>query len=232
MIRRLSRRLFQHYRSEAAALAWGSRVRFTRKNCRDNRRARRQLRAKSSLTHCNKFGEIYRAILLCGASPSLFNSRTDFAVGPASRRPQTPILGRKVFPDLPAHLFLLGTVTWQSTPGKENDVHETVAWSDYPRNGSISICRGALSRRIRESNIETADLSLHGNPYHPMLFNSYASLLVFLPLAVSMYWFADKSDRWRTWVLILLSLMFYGFWDVRFVPLMLGSIVINWWAAP
>jgi D-alanyl-lipoteichoic acid acyltransferase DltB (MBOAT superfamily) len=65
-----------------------------------------------------------------------------------------------------------------------------------------------------------------------MLFNSYASLLVFLPLAVSMYWFADKSDRWRTWVLILLSLMFYGFWDVRFVPLMLGSIVINWWAAP
>jgi hypothetical protein len=39
--------------SEAAALAWGSRVCFTPKSCRDNRRPRRQLRAKSDTLHCS-----------------------------------------------------------------------------------------------------------------------------------------------------------------------------------
>jgi D-alanyl-lipoteichoic acid acyltransferase DltB (MBOAT superfamily) len=64
-----------------------------------------------------------------------------------------------------------------------------------------------------------------------MLFNSYAFLLVFLPLAILIYWFADKSPRWRTWVLILLSLAFYGYWDVRFLPLLVASILFNWWIA-
>ena len=45
------------------------------------------------------------------------------------------------------------------------------------------------------------------------------------------YWFADKSERWHTWVLILLSLVFYSYWDVRFLPLMLASILLNWCAA-
>jgi alginate O-acetyltransferase complex protein AlgI len=64
-----------------------------------------------------------------------------------------------------------------------------------------------------------------------MLFNSYEFLLVFLPAEILIYWFADKSERWRTWVLILLSLVFYSYWDVRFPPVMLASILLNWWAA-
>jgi D-alanyl-lipoteichoic acid acyltransferase DltB (MBOAT superfamily) len=64
-----------------------------------------------------------------------------------------------------------------------------------------------------------------------MLFNSYAFLLVFLPAAILIYRVADDCPQARTWVLILLSLIFYGYWDVRFVPLMLGSILVNWWAA-
>jgi alginate O-acetyltransferase complex protein AlgI len=63
-----------------------------------------------------------------------------------------------------------------------------------------------------------------------MLFNSHVFLLGFLPAAILVYWFADKSSRWRTWALILLSLVFYGYWDVRFVPLLVGSILVNWWA--
>jgi alginate O-acetyltransferase complex protein AlgI len=64
-----------------------------------------------------------------------------------------------------------------------------------------------------------------------MLFNSYLFLLGFLPASILIYWFADKNARWRTWVLILLSLSFYGYWDVRFVPLLVGSILVNWYAA-
>jgi alginate O-acetyltransferase complex protein AlgI len=64
-----------------------------------------------------------------------------------------------------------------------------------------------------------------------MLFNSYAFLLAFLPAALFIYWFADNSDRWRNWVLIALSLAFYSYWDVRFLPVIAGSILINWWAA-
>jgi len=64
-----------------------------------------------------------------------------------------------------------------------------------------------------------------------MLFNSYAFLLVFLPAAILIYLLADPYPRLRMPVLILLSLVFYGYWDVRFVPLLIGSILINWLAA-
>jgi alginate O-acetyltransferase complex protein AlgI len=64
-----------------------------------------------------------------------------------------------------------------------------------------------------------------------MLFNSYEFLLVFLPAAILLYCFADSSKRWRTSVLILLSFAFYGYWDLRFLPLLVGSILFNWYAA-
>lgn len=64
-----------------------------------------------------------------------------------------------------------------------------------------------------------------------MLFNSYAFLLVFLPAAIIVYRFADPHPRLRMPVLIALSLVFYGYWDVRFLPLMIGSILVNWLAA-
>lgn len=64
-----------------------------------------------------------------------------------------------------------------------------------------------------------------------MLFNSYAFLLVFLPAAIIAYRFADPYPRLRMPALILLSLIFYGYWDMRFLPLLVGSILINWIAA-
>src|SRR2546423_8035453 len=64
-----------------------------------------------------------------------------------------------------------------------------------------------------------------------MLFNSYAFLLVFLPAAIIAYRFVDPFPRLRMPALILLSLTFYGYWDVRFLPLLIGSILINWLAA-
>jgi D-alanyl-lipoteichoic acid acyltransferase DltB (MBOAT superfamily) len=64
-----------------------------------------------------------------------------------------------------------------------------------------------------------------------MLFNSYEFLLAFLPAAVLIYSLVDHVPRLRTWALIALSLVFYGYWDVRFLPLMIGSILVNWWAS-
>src|SRR5437870_13137857 len=64
-----------------------------------------------------------------------------------------------------------------------------------------------------------------------MLFNSYVFLLVFLPAAIIVYRFVDPYPHLRMPALILLSLIFYGYWDVRFLPLLVGSILINWLAA-
>jgi D-alanyl-lipoteichoic acid acyltransferase DltB (MBOAT superfamily) len=64
-----------------------------------------------------------------------------------------------------------------------------------------------------------------------MLFNSYEFLLVFLPAAILIYALVDRDPRLRTWVLLALSLIFYSYWDIRFLPLMIGSILVNWWAA-
>jgi D-alanyl-lipoteichoic acid acyltransferase DltB (MBOAT superfamily) len=60
-----------------------------------------------------------------------------------------------------------------------------------------------------------------------MLFNSFAFLLVFLPAALAVHALAARSERLRLPVLLVLSVVFYGYWDWRFVPLMLVSIALN-----
>lgn len=64
-----------------------------------------------------------------------------------------------------------------------------------------------------------------------MLFNSYAFLFVFLPLAILLYRLADPFARLRVPCLLLLSFVFYGYWDPRFLALLVPSILCNWIAA-
>ena len=64
-----------------------------------------------------------------------------------------------------------------------------------------------------------------------MLFNSYAFLLVFLPAAILICFAVDSQPALRRPVLIALSLAFYSYWDIRFLPLMLLSIGVNWYLA-
>jgi D-alanyl-lipoteichoic acid acyltransferase DltB (MBOAT superfamily) len=61
-----------------------------------------------------------------------------------------------------------------------------------------------------------------------MLFNSQIFLLVFLPLTMAGYYLTASSRRMRLGVLSAASLVFYGYWDVRLVPLLVGSITANW----
>jgi len=61
-----------------------------------------------------------------------------------------------------------------------------------------------------------------------MLFHSYTFMLVFLPLA----WLGFAAVRQISWrlggaVIALASLFFYAYWDVRFLPLLVGSILAN-----
>ncbi|MCB9989797.1 MAG: MBOAT family protein [Rhodospirillales bacterium] len=62
-----------------------------------------------------------------------------------------------------------------------------------------------------------------------MLFNSYIYFLLFLPLVCIGYFllarrhaFAAKS------LLVLASLFFYGWWDVSYLPLIIGSCIFNY----
>jgi D-alanyl-lipoteichoic acid acyltransferase DltB (MBOAT superfamily) len=61
-----------------------------------------------------------------------------------------------------------------------------------------------------------------------MLFSSYPFLLIFLPLTLIGYYLACRGEAARTWFLIAASTVFYGYWDVRLVPLLVASIVANW----
>jgi D-alanyl-lipoteichoic acid acyltransferase DltB (MBOAT superfamily) len=61
-----------------------------------------------------------------------------------------------------------------------------------------------------------------------MLFNSYAFLLVFLPAAILSYRLVDPYPPLRMPTLILLSLVFYGYWNIWFLPFLIASILINW----
>jgi D-alanyl-lipoteichoic acid acyltransferase DltB (MBOAT superfamily) len=61
-----------------------------------------------------------------------------------------------------------------------------------------------------------------------MLFQSQFYVLVFLPLVTAVYYTAAPSLVTRQWVLIAASLVFYGWWDVRFVLLPVAQIAMTW----
>jgi len=61
-----------------------------------------------------------------------------------------------------------------------------------------------------------------------MLFQSQFYVLVFLPVAAALYYSVASSAGVRQWVLIGLSLIFYGWWDARFVALPVLQIAATW----
>ena len=61
-----------------------------------------------------------------------------------------------------------------------------------------------------------------------MLFQSQGFTLIFLPLAVLAYYAVARSVAARQYVLIAASLVFYGWWDARFIPLLVGQITASW----
>jgi alginate O-acetyltransferase complex protein AlgI len=64
-----------------------------------------------------------------------------------------------------------------------------------------------------------------------MLFNDYPFLLGFLPAAILLYRLADPHPRLRIGTLVVMSFVFYSYWNPPFILLLALSIVINWLAA-
>ena len=64
-----------------------------------------------------------------------------------------------------------------------------------------------------------------------MLFSSQVFILLFLPVVVTAYYAVADRRSPRLALLLVSSLIFYGWWDIRFVPLLPVTIVVNWLAA-
>lgn len=62
-----------------------------------------------------------------------------------------------------------------------------------------------------------------------MLFNSYEFIIFFLPIVfITYYWIGQRLWKWGMYWIIGASLLFYGYWDIRYVPLLVLSICFNY----
>jgi D-alanyl-lipoteichoic acid acyltransferase DltB (MBOAT superfamily) len=61
-----------------------------------------------------------------------------------------------------------------------------------------------------------------------MLFNSQAFICGFLPIVLALYYGCGAHRVARQTIVVVASLLFYAWWDVRFVPLLAGLTVANW----
>jgi len=65
-----------------------------------------------------------------------------------------------------------------------------------------------------------------------LLFNSQIFLVFFLPVVVASFWllarFQKSGHPGFRLLLLLASWIFYGYWDIRLLPLLLTSIIINY----
>jgi D-alanyl-lipoteichoic acid acyltransferase DltB (MBOAT superfamily) len=61
-----------------------------------------------------------------------------------------------------------------------------------------------------------------------MLFQSQFYVLIFLPIVVAVYYSVAGSEAIRQWVLLVASLLFYAWWDARFVLLPVAQIAATW----
>jgi D-alanyl-lipoteichoic acid acyltransferase DltB (MBOAT superfamily) len=63
-----------------------------------------------------------------------------------------------------------------------------------------------------------------------MLFNSI-EFAIFLPIVFVLYWFvAKKNYKWQNLLIVISSFVFYGWWDWRFLFLMIFSASIDFFA--
>lgn len=62
-----------------------------------------------------------------------------------------------------------------------------------------------------------------------MLFSSLTFLFVFLPLTLVIYFLA--KDKYRNYILLIASLIFYSWGEPKYILLMLASIVVNYFLA-
>ena len=61
-----------------------------------------------------------------------------------------------------------------------------------------------------------------------MLFNSF-EFLIFLPVVFILYWFVfQRNLKWQNFLLLIASYVFYGWWDWRFLSLIVFSSIVDY----
>src|SRR5690242_2182292 len=61
-----------------------------------------------------------------------------------------------------------------------------------------------------------------------MLFNSQIFICIFLPVVLGLYYALAHNRTLRQLAVVTASLVFYGWWDARFVPLLVALTLANW----
>ena len=61
-----------------------------------------------------------------------------------------------------------------------------------------------------------------------MIFNSLTYLILLL-IVVTLYW--QLPYRARLILIFISSLVFYGFWKIKFIPILLISVIVDWWVS-
>lgn len=62
-----------------------------------------------------------------------------------------------------------------------------------------------------------------------MLFNSLEFLL-FLPIVFLLYWFVFRGRQWQNLLIVIASYIFYGWWDWRFLLLIVLTSLCSFWS--
>ena len=64
-----------------------------------------------------------------------------------------------------------------------------------------------------------------------MLFNSPEFIYFFLPFSIAVWWILQRMKREQDaqWLVIICSIYFYGWWDTRYVPLLIGNALVNFY---
>lgn len=60
-----------------------------------------------------------------------------------------------------------------------------------------------------------------------MLFNSI-DFAIFLPVVFALYWLLNKNLKWQNGLVVLASYVFYGWWDWRFLSLIVFSTLVDY----
>lgn len=64
-----------------------------------------------------------------------------------------------------------------------------------------------------------------------MLFNSPEFIYFFMPFSIAAWWVLQRMNREQDaqWLVVICSIYFYGWWDIRYVPLLIGNALGNFY---
>jgi alginate O-acetyltransferase complex protein AlgI len=105
--------------------------------------------------------------------------------------------------------------------GVATAVRMTAAGCAYPHDQVLDT--SAAAERMNEA------AGARGRDH--MLFHSQIFILGFLPAFLALYYAVAGRPLVREWVMLIGSLIFYGWWDPRFLPLLVGQSTLTWLAA-